>query len=80
MLSRQLVFKLLLWRARRLNLQHHQLCIHYIQAGVAEDYVYSFAVLGSSSLCFMSFAERYNGLPHSLPSTVDFQTSSIKWR
>ncbi len=52
MLSRQPVFKLLLWRAKRLNLQHHQLCIHYIQAGVAEGYVYSFAVLSSSSLLY----------------------------
>ncbi len=50
MLNRQLVSKLLLWRAKRLNLQHHQLCIHYIQAGVAKGYVYCLAVLQKSTM------------------------------
>ncbi len=73
MLSSQFEFKLLLWWAKRLDLQLYQLCIHYIWSSrCCRRLCLSFAMVGYKLSMLFEFYRKYNAPPHSLQSNVDF--------
>ncbi len=73
MLSSQFEFKLLLWWAKRLDLLHYQLCIHYFGSSrCCRRLCLSFAMVGLKLSAVLEFYRKYKAPPHSLQSTVDF--------
>ena len=79
MLSSQLVFKLLLWRADRAQFAaspavhplHSSRCCRRLQLQFCSGRI--------QALALHEFCRKYNGLPPSLLPTADLQSAGIQW-
>ena len=77
MLSSQLVFKMLYGRLKG-SICSITSCVSTTFKQVLQKAMFTVLQWYKLSALY-EFCRKYNGLPHLLPSTVDFQSSSVKW-